>query len=367
MSAVLKKYLIFIAALLGLLGGFMGAYLFAIERHPQPPAFKPAQSPYPSAIFANGIVEGSQDSGANINLFPEVSAPVRQVLVRDGQRVAAGTALLQLDDTVQQASTEQLRLQAEAAQALLRQLKAQPRPETLAIARAQLSQAEAALQAARDSYDKRQRTFDTDARAISRDVLDSARHALAQAEAAREVAARQLALTEAGAWQYDIANQDKQAQAAQQAYVAARAQLAKYTLRAPVDGVVLAVNAARGGNATSAGSYNPYTQSNDPVVVMSGPQDTLAVRCFIDEILIARLPRPEQIRAEMSIRGTEQKVALSFDRVLPLVSPKIQLSNQRQEKVDLRVLPVLFRFQRKDAPVIYPGQLVDVYIGSRAP
>jgi len=46
------------------------------------------------------------------------------------------------------------------------------------------------------------------------------------------------------------------------------------------------------------------------------------------------------------------------------VSPKIELSNQRQEKVDLRVLPVIFRFEKKDAPV-YPGQLVDVYIGQQ--
>lgn len=367
MMLMFKKYLIFIAAVLGLLGGFLGAYLFAVERHPQPPVFKPAQSPYASAIFANGIVESSQDSGANINLYPEVAAPVLKVLVRDGQSVSAGTALLQLDDTGQKASTEQLRLQAEAAQSLLQQLRAQPRPETLAIAKAQLTQAEANVQAARDSFDKRQRTFEADPRAISRDVLDGARHALAQAEAGREVAARQLAQTQAGAWQYDIASQDKQAQAQNQAYQAARAQLAKYTLRAPVDGVVLGVNAARGGTAGSNGAYNPYTQGYDPVVVMSGPQDTLAVRCFVDEILVSRLPKPEQIRAEMSIRGTEQKVALTFDRVLPLVMPKIQLSNQRQEKVDLRVLPVLFRFKHADAPVVYPGQLVDVYIGSKAP
>jgi HlyD family secretion protein len=50
--------------------------------------------------------------------------------------------------------------------------------------------------------------------------------------------------------------------------------------------------------------------------------------------------------------------------VLPLVTPKIALSNQRLEKVDLRVLPVIFRFSRDQAPV-YPGQLVDIYIGQR--
>lgn len=362
-----KKYLIFVVALLGLMGGFLGAYLFGLERSPQPPVFKPAQSPYASAIFANGIVEGLQDSGVNINIYPEVTAPVQQVMAHDGQAVTAGTPLIQLDDGVPKATAEQLRLQAEAAQTLLQALKAQPRPENLAIAQAQLAQAEANQKAARDAYDKRQHTFDADPRAISRDTLDSARDALAQADTAREVAARQLALTQAGAWQYDIANQEQQAKALKQAYEAAKVQWGKYTLRAPVDGVVLTINTTRGSTAGTNGSYNPYTQGYDPVLVMTGKQDEMTVRCFVDEILVTRLPKPDQMRAEMSIRGTEQKVPLTFDRVLPLVTPKIQLSDQRQEKVDVRVLPVLFRFQRKDAPALYPGQLVDVYIGSHTP
>jgi HlyD family secretion protein len=89
------------------------------------------------------------------------------------------------------------------------------------------------------------------------------------------------------------------------------------------------------------------------------------VRCFVDEILVSRLPTAWHMRAEMSIRGSyTNKVPLEFVRVQPYVSPKIELSNQRQEQVDLRVLPVIFRFEKQDAPV-YPGQLVDVYIGTK--
>jgi HlyD family secretion protein len=47
------------------------------------------------------------------------------------------------------------------------------------------------------------------------------------------------------------------------------------------------------------------------------------------------------------------------------VSPKIALSNQRQERVDLRVLPLIFRFRNQPALNLYPGQLVDVYVGKR--
>jgi HlyD family secretion protein len=179
-----------------------------------------------------------------------------------------------------------------------------------------------------------------------------------------DVARKQYELTRAGAWSFDIVNQEKQYEAFKQAYQAANALLLKYSVNAQVDGVVLAVNATVGSYVSSQGSYNAYTQGLDPLVVMSAPQDYLAVRCFIDEILVSRLPSKWRIVAQMSVRGTDTKVPLEFVRVQPYVSPKIELSNERLEQVDLRVLPVIFRFQKQDAPV-YPGQLVDVFIGQK--
>jgi HlyD family secretion protein len=191
--------------------------------------------------------------------------------------------------------------------------------------------AESNLKAAQDQYDKRRASYDIDPKSISKDVLDTAKDAVNQAAAALK---------------------------------AANALLKKYSVKAPVDGIVLAVNATVGSYVSSQGAYDFYTQGFDPLVVMGAPQDYLAVRCYVDEILIPRLPPPGHIRAQMSIRGTDIKVPLEFVRVQPYVSPKIELSNERQEQVDLRVLPVIFRFTKKDAPV-YPGQLVDVYIGQQ--
>jgi HlyD family secretion protein len=88
------------------------------------------------------------------------------------------------------------------------------------------------------------------------------------------------------------------------------------------------------------------------------------VRCYIDEILVHRLPAPESIAGQLSIRGTDVKLPLRFMRVQPYVSPKIELSDQRQERVDVRVLPVIFRFDKPKGINLYPGQLVDVFVGS---
>ncbi len=361
----MRNKVIFAMSAIGILAGLLCAYILGIKHAPQPPVFQPVSSPFQAAIYSNGMIESAQASGENINIFPEVTGPVTKVLVREGQAVTAGTLLLTIDDSVQKATTEQLRLQAEAARNLLAELKAQPRKETLDITKAQVEQAQANLKTARDQYEKRLASFTIDEKSISKDVLDSAKDAVSQAQAGLDVAARQYDLTKAGAWSYDIANQQKQADAAMQAYQAADALLHKYAIRAQADGVVLAVNAGPGSYLTLQGSYDSYTQSTMPVIVLGTPQDYLAVRCYVDEILVSCLPDPAHIQAQMSIRGTDTKVALEFVRVQPYVSPKIELSNQRQEKVDLRVLPVIFRFPRKDLTGVYPGQQVDVYIGRK--
>ena len=357
-----RNKIIFTLSILGVLAALVAAYRFGMERKAQPPVFKPVSNPYDSAIYANGIIESDQASGENINIFPEVSGPITQVLVREGQQVSAGTPLFSIDDSVQRATTEQLKSQSEAALAILDELKAEPRPETLAIAVSQVGLAESNLKAARDQYDKDRASYDSDPKSISKIVLDTAEDAVNQAAAALDVARKQYDLTKAGAWSYDITNQEKQCAALQQAYQAANALLVKFSVKAPTDGVVLAINAALGSYESSQGAYNPTTELFDPLVVMGAPQDHLEVRCYVDEILVSQLPSSFHVRAEMSIRGSyTNKVPLEFVRVQPYVSPKIELSNERQEQVDLRVLPVIFRFEKKDVPV-YPGQLVDVYI-----
>ncbi len=64
----------------------------------------------------------------------------------------------------------------------------------------------------------------------------------------------------------------------------------------------------------------------------------------------------------MTIRGTKTTIPLHFERIQPFVSPKIELSDQRQERVDVRVLPVIFSFDKPRNTNLFPGELVDVYL-----
>jgi HlyD family secretion protein len=349
----------------GLLLGILGAWHFSVRPPPQPPAFNPAADPYAHGIYANGIIESAQASGQNINIYPDVSGPITQILVGEGQAVRAGTPLLTIDPSVQQAITAQQKAQAEAAGTLLEELRKQPRPETLEVARAQMESAGASLRQVRDTLDKQRASYAIDPRSVSKDVLDTAENAVRVAGANLEVARRQYELTRAGAWVYDVRNQEKAFLALQKQYEASYALLAKYTVRAPVDGTVLALAAAVGSYVSPQGTYDSYTQGPTPVVVMSSAQNYLSVRVYVDEILVGQLPPREKLVAQMQVRGTEIKFPLEFVRIQPYVTPRIELSNQRQERVDLRVLPVLFRFAKPASVNLYPGQLVDVYIGSK--
>jgi HlyD family secretion protein len=301
-------------AIFGILLGLSSAFFMKMQPTPQPPAFKPAANPYRSGIYANGIIESAQQNGANVNMYPEVSGTVTKILVSEGQQVKAGTPLLLLDDTVQRSTAES--------------------------AKASIAVAEATLANAQAQYDKLKASWNLDSRSVSKDALDTASNAVRSAKAGLELSRKQS----------DAAN----------------ALLGKYTITARSDGAILAINTSVGSYISSQGGYNSYTSGYVPVIVMGNPDHSLQVRCYVDEILIQRLPQPERMNASMSIRGTTIKIPLKFVRFQPNVTPKIELSSQRTERVDVRVLPLIFSFVKPENITLYPGQLVDIYIGEDA-
>jgi HlyD family secretion protein len=359
----MKNKVLFTLSFIGVLAGCWAAYFSTITRAAQPPVFNPASNPYAAGIYAEGIVESVQSSGQNVNIYPEVAGTVKDIFVREGQSVTKGAPLLQIDPSIQTATVEQQKSQAEAAHALLEELHAEPRKETLDVNIAQVQAAQASLKTARDELDKQQAAYAINPGSISKDALDSAINAEAVAQTNLAVAKRQYDLTKAGAWVYDINNQEKQYLALEKAYAASSALLGKYTLRASQDGTVLSINSVVGAYVSPQGAYDAYTQGSDPVLVIGNSDPHLNVRCYVDEILVTRLPPPTKIRAQMTIRGTDIHIPLTFDRIQPFVSPKIELSDQRQERVDVRVLPIIFRFEKPRNVSLYPGELVDIYIG----
>ena len=278
----MKNRPLFILAGAGALVSVLSAAYYGIERAPLAPVFNPTANPYPAGIYANGIVQSDQANGINIALYPEVAGSVIQVAVSEGQRVKRGDILLALDATVQQATVEQLHAQAQAAQAALAELRAEPRPESLAVVTAQVDVVQATLKMNTDSLTKLEGIARTDPGLISRDQLDNAADAVQVSRASLLVARKQYELAKAGAWKYEVQSQAQQYVALDKAYQAADAQLAKYTLRAPVDGAVLSIQTAVGSYVSVQGTYDPISGANGPVILMGGgAADQLSVRCYI--------------------------------------------------------------------------------------
>src|SRR5208282_3298886 len=144
------RKLIFLLSAIGLFGGCVVAYVSGITQPALPPAFNPATNPYANGIYAEGMVESVQTSGENINMYPEVPGTVIQILVAEGQEVRKGAPLLLIDDSVQRATVEQQHSQWQAALTVLDELRAQPRKETLDVAKAQVDAAQASLKTTQD-------------------------------------------------------------------------------------------------------------------------------------------------------------------------------------------------------------------------
>ena len=128
--------------------------------------------------------------------------------------------------------------------------------------------------------------------------------------------------------------------------------LERLTVRAPVDGQILQVNIRLGEFAATG-------ELGTPLMVM-GDVDRLNVRVDIDENDAWRFRPGAAARAYL--RGNRDlSVDLRFEYVEPYVVPKRSLTGASSERVDTRVLQVVYSFANGALPA-YIGQQVDVFI-----
>ena len=90
----------------------------------------------------------------------------------------------------------------------------------------------------------------------------------------------------------------------------------------------------------------------------------LHVRVDIDESEATRVDFGKA--AKVSPRGAaESQVEARFVRAEPLVVPKRSLTNSSQERVDVRVLQVIYELPDRDDGLFRVGQQVDAFIPAK--
>jgi multidrug resistance efflux pump len=178
------------------------------------------------------------------------------------------------------------------------------------------------------------------------------RFALEQAAAELARVEGELERLEAGAWQLDVEIAAREVAEAEAGLERARTELERSIVRAPLDALVVRTD-VRPGEYAQAGSVLV------PPVVLA-PAGALQVRVQVDEEDASRV-RPGA-RAEGFVRGRERApVELRFVRIEPRVVPKLSLTGGTTERIDTRVLFVVYELLG-NPPRVYAGQKLDVFI-----
>jgi RND family efflux transporter MFP subunit len=293
-------------------GFLFAAYTVISGSQPMPVAaavVEPATAPFKGFIAGSGIIEAKSQ---NIAMGTPLSGIVQTVSVSVGDKIKAGAPLFTLDDR-----------EANAA---------------LAMKRADLAKAQADANVAQANVNDSQSLSRlaeaiTDKRAISSEDLLKRRNALAIAKAQLSSALAAVQQAQAG-----LAD--------------AETTLARLVVRAPVDGDVLQVN-VRPGEFAQAGGLNT-------ALLVLGNLDQLHVRVDIDENDAWRFDKNR--KAVAYLRGNRAfKFDLQLAYIEPFVIPKKSLTGDSTERVDTRVLQVLYGFDSRQLR-IYVGQQMDVFI-----
>lgn len=305
----LKNKILPVLAVIGLVVAIVVAVRSQKKNPPAEPVAQPAQAPYASYIGGAGIVEASTE---NIQLGTSIAGIVKTVFVKVGDTVRQGDKLFLIDD---------------------RELEA-----NLLVKEASLVQAEGALEEAKASLQDYETRFKlvqnvTDRRALSVDDFEQRKNAVLLYKA-KLVSAKAEVL------------------AAQAALQAARTDLDRLLVRAPVDCMVLQVN-------IRPGEYAQTGVLDDPLMLL-GDNNLLHIRIDIDENDAWRFKPGSQAMAFM--RGNSKlNCTIKFVRTEPYITPKESLTGDSTERIDTRVLQVIYGFDRNALPA-YVGQQMDVFI-----
>lgn len=272
-----------------------------IDTNRAPPAQVPitptVSAPFTSYVSGSGITESGR---GNVAVGTAVFGVVKTLYVKVGDRVLAGDPLFKLDD-----------------QELLARLQ---------VARANASEADAALAKPKHRLEFLSHLQARDASAISRQAMSEARDDARLAESA-------LGSAKASAAQIEI-------------------DITRSLVHAPTAGRILQVNIRVGEYVEGNGQSKP--------LILLGDDARVYLRVDIDESNAWRVQ--PHASAYAYVRGNPKLLGpLRFEYIEPFVTAKTSLTGQSTERSDVRVLQVIYSFPR-DALPVYFGQQMDVFV-----
>lgn len=289
----------------------------------------------------------------------EISGIVEQLYVAPGDHIEKGKPLFSLVDRIAKVNVDVAKAKLFAEEARLAELYGQVPTARARVdaAMAQVDQANATLANAKLSYERSEKLFKTNALALEEFEEKRLNQLLAEgklveSKAQHREATAALELLDGKTNSPTIEVQKAVVEQARVSLTLNQTTLEQHVVTAPKSGTILQVK-------IRAGEFVPAAILSSPVITL-GVIDPLHVRVDIDETEIGRF-RPTSI-AVASLRGNSSKrVQLTYVRSEPYVTPKKSLTGGTSERVDTRVLQIIYSVA-PSAIQGFPGQQVDVYI-----
>ncbi|MEM0979468.1 MAG: efflux RND transporter periplasmic adaptor subunit [Cyanobacteria bacterium P01_H01_bin.58] len=268
----------------------------------------------------------------------ERSGQLVEVLVQEGDRVAAGAPLARLDTRNLQTQRQQLEAERARALAQLAELEAGPRTEDIAAAAAVVQDLEQQLALQAIQRSRREALYNEGA--ISQEELDEFAFGQGALEARLNQVQSNLAELQNGTRQEQLDAQRALVRQLDASLADLDVTISKSTLTAPFGGVV-AIRQVDEGTVIGAG------QSVLRLVENAAPEARIGIPADVSNALQVGTPQTLQL-------GTETYTA-TVDSVLPEVDPAT------------RTQTVVFRLEAAAIPRISPGQTVRVELTETIP
>ncbi len=341
--------------------GIVLAVVVVLELRKSPPPTPPRnpppmpvvdQLPIQSPVSATGVIEAKSE---NISIGTNLPGVVSEVLVKVDDIVTPGQPLFRLDDRQARAELKAAEAKLAVTQAQLERFRNAPRKEDLPPAEALVRETAARLSEAESAWARAQRLLERGS--ISQSDYDRDRYAYSVAVATREKAVAELSKLKAGSWDKEIAIAEAEVMSARATVEAAAVTLERHTAKALATGRVLQVKIRPGEFAGQ--------NINNPLIIL-GDTGTLHVRVDVDEQDLDRFDA--KAKAYAYLRGRSEPVYhLMPYRVEPYVVPKRNLTGENSERIDTRVLQVIYSMpDHVKSGDLYVGQQMDVFIEARA-
>jgi len=280
------------------------------------PLVEPSRAPYADSIGARGIVEAVDE---NVIVAPLLPGLITDIYVKVGDNVKKGDPLFRQDtrDAAAKVATQ----------------KAQ-----VALLEAKVHEAEVMLADRRDSFDRIEKLREK--AVVSEDDRLRKYYLVRSAETALATASADLELGKAQLDQSEVI-------------------LDLLIVRASRDGEIIRQN-MHVGEYVSVSPSDPTTPS-----LLLGETSRLQLRADVDEDSASRVIAGAQ--AVAFIKGMRSDpIPLRFVRIEPYITVKKSLTGDSTERVDTRVLQVIYQFDKTKVPV-YVGQQMDVFIDGAPP